>query len=303
MKNLLEKSQFNLPGIYQIRNISNNKVYIGSAFNLHNRFRTHKSRLFSNKHDNEYLQRSFNKYGPESFIFEVIEILENIENIYKIELEYIEKVYGDNCYNINKITDPSKSLIQYNESKKKRFTLISPSNEEFEFFGLNEASRITNCEPSQISKVLNFKIKSCKGWRLPQNKDYDYKNFRSVKNKGAKLHDVKFIGPDGLIYGPIFNMEEFARKHNVNPSIFFNIISGKTRYSNGWSLFIGDNIKPIEKNAKEYNITLISPDGEEFFNIKNLTKFCRERNISVSSIRDLINGNIKKKSYRGWKLK
>lgn len=42
--------------------------------------------------------------------------------------------------------------------------------------------------------------------------------------------------------------------------------------------------------------------GEEFFNIKNLTKFCRERNISVSSIRDLINGNIKKKSYKGCRL-
>jgi K+-sensing histidine kinase KdpD len=98
-------------------------------------------------------------------------------------------------------------------------------------------------------------------------------------------------------------MKKFAKEHNLNPSIFFNIIVGKTRYSNGWSLFTGDYIKPLEKNAKEYNVTLISPDGEEFSNIRNLTKFCKEKKISISSIRELINGKIKKKSYKGWKLK
>lgn len=61
--------------------------------------------------------------------------------------------------------------------------------------------------------------------------------------------------------------------------------------------------KPIEKNAKEYDITLISPEGEIFSSIKNLTKFCKERNLPVSCIRNLINGKIKRGNYKGWKIK
>ena len=60
-------------GIYKILNIINNKIYIGSAVNIDRRWSEHKSLLTNNKHHSKYLQNSFNKYGTENFLFEVVE--------------------------------------------------------------------------------------------------------------------------------------------------------------------------------------------------------------------------------------
>jgi group I intron endonuclease len=303
MKNLISKKNYYLSGIYQIRNIINDNIYIGSAYNLYDRFRTHYSNLKLNKHHNQHLQNSYNKYGGDSFVFEVLEILNDVKNIYEIELVYIEKYFGSKCYNISKDTNLNKSLLEYNEYRKKSFILLDPENKEISFSSICDAARIINCSISFVSRLLSGKNKSCKGWRKIDDKDYDYRNYRKVNNKGAKFHDVKLLGPDGLIYGPIFNLEEFSRVHNLNSSVFSNIIHGRTRYCNGWSLYTDDLTRPIEKNAKEYDFTLVSPSGEEFKNIRNLTKFCKDRNLPTSSIRDLCFGKLKKSNYKGWYIK
>lgn len=59
-------------GIYQIRNIVNGKIYIGSAVNLYKRKIDHFTTLVKNKHHNDYLQKSYNKYGKDAFTFEVL---------------------------------------------------------------------------------------------------------------------------------------------------------------------------------------------------------------------------------------
>lgn len=59
-------------GIYKIRNLLTNKVYIGSTENLEKRRRSHFSSLKSGTHKNKKLQRSYDKHGKEAFVFEVI---------------------------------------------------------------------------------------------------------------------------------------------------------------------------------------------------------------------------------------
>ena len=61
-------------GIYKIQNLINNKVYIGSSKSLKRRQYQHFFQLKKGKHDNTYLQYSYNKYGKDSFIFFVLEI-------------------------------------------------------------------------------------------------------------------------------------------------------------------------------------------------------------------------------------
>jgi len=62
-------------GIYQIRNILNNKLYIGSAAGkgFQNRWQFHLADLKKDKHHSSKLQNAWNKYGEESFVFEVLE--------------------------------------------------------------------------------------------------------------------------------------------------------------------------------------------------------------------------------------
>lgn len=60
------------PGIYQLRNTSNNKRYIGLSNNVRRRKIYHYGRLRKQLHDNTYLQRAWN-IDPNAFVFEVIE--------------------------------------------------------------------------------------------------------------------------------------------------------------------------------------------------------------------------------------
>lgn len=59
-------------GIYIIKNNDNNKVYIGQSVDVEYRLCNHFSCLKHNRHDNEHMQRAYNK-NPNSFSWELLE--------------------------------------------------------------------------------------------------------------------------------------------------------------------------------------------------------------------------------------
>lgn len=62
-----------ISAIYQIRNVINGRIYVGSAINLRKRLIAHRSLLDRGKHHSKVLQRSWHKHGANAFSFEVIE--------------------------------------------------------------------------------------------------------------------------------------------------------------------------------------------------------------------------------------
>ena len=56
-------------GIYEIHNIANNKRYIGKSVDVTKRLKQHKNKLKKNIHSNVYLQRAWNVYSEQNFIF------------------------------------------------------------------------------------------------------------------------------------------------------------------------------------------------------------------------------------------
>lgn len=105
-------------GIYKITNTINNKVYVGSSINLKGREYKHFWMLKKGFHDNHYLQNSFDKYGKENFIFEIIDFCEHKELISR-ENELI-KFYGannlDKGYNLALVNEFRKNT--YNDEVK-----------------------------------------------------------------------------------------------------------------------------------------------------------------------------------------
>lgn len=63
-------------GIYKITIKDSGRVYVGSSNNIYNRWKSHRSCLKMNKHHSTLLQRSYNKYGLDCCVFEVIEFCE-----------------------------------------------------------------------------------------------------------------------------------------------------------------------------------------------------------------------------------
>ena len=59
-------------GIYMIINKINNKIYIGQARNIKERWKNHINDLKNNKHYNKHLQGAWNKYGKDSFEFIIL---------------------------------------------------------------------------------------------------------------------------------------------------------------------------------------------------------------------------------------
>ena len=60
-------------GVYQIRNLANGRVLIGSSINLEGPLNRHKFQLLSGRHPNEALQKDWNEYGPDKFSFEILD--------------------------------------------------------------------------------------------------------------------------------------------------------------------------------------------------------------------------------------
>jgi len=59
--------------IYTITNKYNNKIYVGSTKDIKARWNKHKNELKLNRHRNPHMQYSYNKYGKDCFVYEILE--------------------------------------------------------------------------------------------------------------------------------------------------------------------------------------------------------------------------------------
>jgi len=117
-----DRRQIMVSGIYQIKNLVNGKVYIGSSVNIEGRWKEHKRDLKQNKHHNIYLQNSYNKHGGHNFIFEVLEEVQNKELLVETEQKHMDvtSCYNrDIGYNISLTAGSTLGYRHTDESKKK----------------------------------------------------------------------------------------------------------------------------------------------------------------------------------------
>lgn len=107
--------------IYCIRNLINDKVYIGQTNEKHEgqRKRQHFHRLNKGTHNNPYLQSAYNKYGAKAFQFEIVDVVSSLYMLNLLEKTWIA-FYRANGRSYNLRDGGDVSLVS--DETKRRMT-------------------------------------------------------------------------------------------------------------------------------------------------------------------------------------
>jgi group I intron endonuclease len=111
-----------MTGIYFIKNLVNQKIYIGLSTNIEARFLFHRRRLLSNTHKNEHFQSAFIQYGVDSFEFGILEEcteeqLSNKEKFWIAKYQSYDRSFGYNKTYGGEFGRLSDEIVQRTASK------------------------------------------------------------------------------------------------------------------------------------------------------------------------------------------
>ena len=100
-------------GVFQIKNVANGKVLLGSSLNLEGPLNSHRFMLTTGSHRNKALQNEWNAYGEKKFVFEILETVKVTDDpnfnlndeLILLEEIWLERLqpFGEKGYN----TDPN----------------------------------------------------------------------------------------------------------------------------------------------------------------------------------------------------
>jgi len=98
-------------GVFMIKNIANGKVLLGSSLNLEGPLNKHKFTLKIGGHLIRALQKDWDEFGPDNFVFEILEEVKVQDNpnfnlqdeLTLLEQIWLEKLtpFGERGYNVN----------------------------------------------------------------------------------------------------------------------------------------------------------------------------------------------------------
>jgi group I intron endonuclease len=158
-------------GIYQIKNIINGKVYIGSSIDLKRRENEHFNFLRKNKHYNRYLQRAWNKYGEENFKFEVLEYVKDNNDLINKEQFWIDIIDASNQLIGYNLSPTAGSLLGYKKTEEMKLVSRTTQDSKYviqydvrgnfikEWIAINEIARTLNIPYPDVRYNINNKIK------------------------------------------------------------------------------------------------------------------------------------------------
>ncbi len=105
-------------GIYSITNVENNRFYIGSSIDLNQRYYTHFSNLKKGKHHSYKIQKDYNSFGKDAFVYDVLEVCEKVKEVLITREQFYLDFY-DPYYNVLKKADSSMGSKRTDEYKKR----------------------------------------------------------------------------------------------------------------------------------------------------------------------------------------
>ena len=211
---------------YQIKNKQTDEKYIGITERPDKRFKEHLQLLKNKKHYNYKLQKAFDYFGEDNFIFEIIEtkdfinrdlgyqyetlLIKNydtVKNGYNIiNEEQSNPIFTKSVYNkmVNSKQSVVPNVVQLEEIEENIFKIIKIYNSQ------KQAAKENNFSQANISKAIKTHVKASGYYWLNET---DIPNFEiGWKPKRAFFNPVAEVNGNGKILNVHFNRAVFERE-------------------------------------------------------------------------------------------
>lgn len=254
-------------GIYVLRNVLDDKEYIGSAVDLARRKAQHLSALRNKRHINPHLQGAFNRDGEAAFVWEVLEVCE-ASALLEREQFHLSQRHRGAIYNIRLIAHSNLGMKQSPESIEKRRRALtdrklSPehvakmrgrkaSPETLEKMRLASTGRLkSEAERAKLSAAHKGKVKTpehiaklAAKRRGQKHSPETIQRYRETRKGRLFLTPAAIearsksypalIAPDGKVYPAGFKRAEFCRQQGLLESGFNKMLRGEQNSHRGW---------------------------------------------------------------------
>lgn len=224
---------------YKITNIKNGSFYIGITTNLEKRRHRHFYNLSKHIHPNYKIQKDYDEYGEDVFIFEKIDELDTTkEEAYQHEQDLIQKFHATDSYNIleggllNPVYSPQvvEKLKEVHQKKYPNILQYKFENNQFifiqKFNGLRDAARTKEHDFRAIQKsVKNAQAHHGFYWVQEGEEEAWLKAFLSrFTCCVAKINESS-----GEIEDTALTIKDFANKYNTTYNRIYSSVLQNNR--------------------------------------------------------------------------
>lgn len=202
-------------GVYTITCTSNGKVYVGSSSrNVARRWTQHRNHLKTGKHHSPPLQRAYDKYGKDAFVFELLEECEpqyciGREQYWLNELRAADPKYG---YNVLCTAD-SRSGTVCTETTRRKISKALRGREktkEQKAAGIQAHPARSKSRKAWIDNIRKSKT-ACKlfATHVEDDSEMVFPSYNAAKKRGFKHEYIKRSLEEGTPYkGYIWKTEQ-----------------------------------------------------------------------------------------------
>lgn len=276
--------------------------YIGQSIDIKERMYKHLSELKSNEHSNYKLQQFYNLYGSPKL--EVLQLVNNIDLLNEIEIEYIKRFNSFHC-GLN-LTEGGEGNIGPNNP----MSLYTKET----YIKIATQLAVTDKTHKDIGEILNVSsrvvdsISSCNAHAWLENEIPEL--YKVLKEKVGNKYSAEQLKLYVQIFDTLVDTQDRLIDIAINLGIGLRIVE---RISRGEShLWLKDmfpdryailmskkgNRKTSARGISKYS-NVVSPEGVEF-EVTNAREFARVHGLTQSCVSALLRGDYKQ--YKGWKL-
>lgn len=281
-------------GVYLILCTSNGDRYIGSSKDIATRKHNHWYNLRTGKSHNVHMQNAWNKYGPDSFTFEVLEIVTDVSSLTGREQYWIDLIRPE----FNKAKTATSGFTALGHSEETRLKLANIQRSRMQSSVLRQRLRDAATEQNRtkgngskgkpVSEERKHKLREAnkRQFSTPESRTRHSQIMKSVMTPdvGEKIRQSK-LGLKAT--------DETKQQMATSQRKRWESYSPEERAARTATT----SASVSAAKAKHYH-GFIAPDGTIYRDVYNMRAFCAKHGLSDAHMAQVSRG--KRNHHRGW---